>query len=150
MTTKLFEQTETFVTEQLEKINRAAGFKTDACVLKGFLQHHVQDLIKGDKGKTFPALSVQYFKDANTLNSGSIDNKCQRTLQILGAVAVTCADDVNESLDDLLFDVKVAICNTTVKVALLDVVFELPENNDPYAMLKATVQINVTEKLENV
>lgn len=145
--TKLYVNTRKLVFDKLKMINQTADFLTNPTVLEGFLVHHVKDLLKGDKGKNFPAITVEYFKDSNGQLKGSLDSKCGRSLYIFGAVKVDCADDVNEQLDNLLFDVKCAVCNTDNTLTLSDVEYLLPENNEEYAMFRVLVTVNVTEKI---
>lgn len=150
MTTKLYAGTQKLTIEKLKTINRNAGFLTDPTVLNGFLVHHAADLLKGKGGKNFPALTVQYFKDVNKQQQGSLDSICNRTVQIFGAVSADCPDSVNEKLDNLLFDVKCAICNTDSNLMITEVDYSLPENNDPYAILRVTVTVKVTEKIGTI
>ena len=145
--TKLHNGTKKLTFDRLKTINQSAGFLTNPTVLNGFLIHHAADLLKGKNGKNFPALTVQYFKDVNNQQQGSLDSKCNRVVHIYGAVDASCADDVNEKLDDLLFDVKCAICNTDSNLAITEVDYSLPENNEPYAIFRILVSVKVTEKI---
>lgn len=145
--TKLYTNTRNLVFDKLKVINQTADFLTNPTVLEGFLVHHVKDLLKGEKGKNFPALTVEYFKDNNIQNQGSLDNKCNRFLHIFGAVNADCPDEVNQKLDDLLFDVKSALCNTDRNLTLSEVEYLLPENNEAYAMFRILVNVSVTEKI---
>lgn len=145
--TKLYTNTRSLVFDKLKLINQNADFLTNPTVLEGFLVHHVVDLIKGNKGKNFPAITVEYFKDNNNQNQGSLDSKCNRSLYVFGAVSADCPDDVNQKLDDLLFDVKSALCNTDRNLNLTEVEYLLPENNEQYAMFRVLVSVSVTEKI---
>lgn len=147
MTTKLYTGTRKLAFDKLELINQNAGFLTNPTVLNGFLVHHAADLLKGNKGKNFPALTVQYFKDNNNQQPGALVSKCSREVHIYGAVDASCPDDVNDKLDDLLFDVKCAICNTDSNLMITDVDYSLPEGGEPYAIFRAKVTVKVTENI---
>lgn len=145
--TKLHDKTKQLVFDALNTINQAAGFITNPTVLNGFLIHHAADLLAGKKGKNFPAITVQYAKDENAQQKGSLASICGRELHIYGAVDATDPDMVNEKLDDLLFDVKCAICNTNGNLTISDVDYSLPEGREPYAIFRFKVSVKVTENI---
>jgi hypothetical protein len=145
--TKLFVETKKLAFDKLKVINQNSGFLTSPTVLNGFLVHHASDLLKGNKGKNFPALTVQYFKDTNGQQPGALVSKCNRELHIFGAVDAKDPDTVNDKLDDLLFDVKCAICNTNSNLMITDVDYSLPEGGEPYAIFRVSVSVKVTENI---
>lgn len=145
--TKLHDKTKQLVFDALNTINQTAGYITNPTVLNGFLIHHAQDLLVGKKGKNFPAITVQYAKDENAQQSGSLVSKGIRELHIYGAVDANDPDTVNEKLDDLLFDVKCAICNTDGNLIISDVDYSLPEGREPYAIFRFKVSVKVTENI---
>ena len=147
MTTRLYESTRSNVYDKLAAISRPNGFKTDPCVLEGWLTLYAADLISGKNGKTFPAICVQYANDKNGQQKGSVDNKAERQLSVIGAVHVDdCGGSINEALDDLLFDIKCALCELDRKIDISDVAYMLPETNEPYAMFEVKVTVTQTEK----
>lgn len=152
MTTQINKQIKTTIVAALNQINTASGFNTNPTILSGWMSHHAASLINGVDGKSFPAVTVQYDKDANSQNKGSSDNNLSRTLLLTGAVITDDPDVVNDALDDLLFDVKVALFNNDEhrrRLTLGEVEFMLPDNNASYAMFSLKVTITLTEKLKN-
>jgi len=136
------------VIDKLNLITKANGYHNDATILEGWLTFYATDLVQGKDGKTFPAISVHYGSDAVSKNGGSIDNQSTRTLKITGAVTTDSPEQVNEKLDELYKDIKVAL-GVERKLTIVGADFMLPEGNLPYAMFDMTITISINEKWEN-
>lgn len=142
--TKLYEAVSKLVTDKLKKITTANGYSDNVCILEGFINFYVEDLVHGKRGLHFPAVAVNYERDIIVQQTGSIIAKTDRTMNLVGAVSTDKPELVNNQLDDLLFDVKVAL-GTERNLTITDVNFMLPENNTGYAMFSMTIKITQTE-----
>lgn len=138
MTTKVYEDGKAIVTALEQGL-------PGVTVLPGWMAIYESDLIQGRNGRGFPCVCVFYDKDQNTRLAGTPDNKISRTLTMAGAVRVVDGQDINETLDNLLFDVKKALVDVS-KLTLPDVSFMLPETSTEYAMFVAKVVFTTTEK----
>jgi hypothetical protein len=143
--TKLYKAVTEKITEKLKTITTANNYSNNACILEGFMNFYAEDLVKGHNGLHFPAVAVHYERDTINQQSGSINAKTDRTVTLVGAVSTATPSLVNSLLDDLLFDVKVALA-TERNLTITDVVFMLPENNVGYAMFSMTIKLTQTEE----
>lgn len=143
--TTLYDATKRIVHDQLAKISTSAGYHTDPSVLEGFLTFYVEDIVNGVDGLHFPTLCVQYAVDNNSQQKNTTVNKCSRSLIVNGAVSTGNRHKINEALDDLVFDVKVALCSLAGEVTIDKIVYSLPEDNSAYAMFTAELSINHVE-----
>ncbi|AUR84396.1 tail-completion protein [Vibrio phage 1.055.O._10N.286.55.E9] len=145
--TESYDAVTKLVIDRLNTISKANGYLNNLTVLNGWLTFYAKDLANGKNGKTFPAVSVHYGSDTYKCNTGAIDATVDRTIKITGAVTTDTPEEVNEKLDDLLKDVKVAL-GTNRKLTIVSADFMLPEGNDPYAMFDMTLVVNINEKWE--
>lgn len=142
---KMYEAITKLVTDQLKKITTNNGYSNNVCILEGFLNFYVEDLVRNQNGLHFPAVAVNYERELINQQSGTLNAKTDRTLNLVGAVSTDKPHLVNSQLDDLLFDVKVAL-GTERSLTITDVNFMLPENNTGYAMFSMTIKITQTEE----
>lgn len=143
--TKLYNMVTEKITNKLKTITVGNNYSDNACILEGFLNFYAEDLIKNRNGLHFPALAVHYERDTVNQQTGSINAKTERTVTVVGAVSTEKPELVNRKLDDLLFDVKVALASER-NLTITDVVFMLPENNTGYAMFSITIKLTQTEE----
>lgn len=143
--TKLYTAVTSMVIDKLKEIKTSNNYSNNVCILEGFMNFYAEDLVRGEKGLHFPAVAVNYSRDLINQQTGSITAKTDRTLDLVGAVSTNEPELVNKLLDELLFDVKVAL-GTTRGLTITDVNFMLPENNAGYAMFNMTIKITQTEE----
>lgn len=135
----------TKVYQASKKIIDALKAISGVTVLSGWMQIYEKDLLQGKDGKGFPCLCVYYDKDQNNRVKGTEDNNITRSLVVAGAVLIVDGQDINETLDDLLFAVKKALVGVP-KLTLPEVSFMLPEASNEYAMFVAKLSFTEAEK----
>lgn len=142
---KMYGAVTKLVTDQLKKITTTNGYSENVCILEGFLNFYAEDLVQGRKGLHFPAVAINYERELINQQGGTLNANTARTLNLVGAVSTDQPELVNLKLDELLFDVKVAL-GTERSLTITDVNFMLPENNTGYAMFSMTIKITQTEE----
>lgn len=142
MKNEAYDKVISLVEDKLKQIDPADGFFTKPTILNGYLILYAEDLVRNNK---LPAVSFHYDEDSNGQQGGSVDNKLSRTMQVVGAVSTDDPTKVNEQIDQLLKDVKVALCSERY-LTIPKVNFMLPENNSAYAMFVAQVVVTINEK----
>ena len=154
MINKLYTETKALIDDKLKSVKTANGYPVTAGVYPGWVQLYEEKFARGEDGYAFPAFFVEYSKDANQTNPQTADNKCVRSVNVVGAVSV--AHDkpelVTQKLDELLICMKAALA--TIPAGQLKMRVEIPEvkysfaESRTYAMFSATVNLTLTEKWE--
>lgn len=146
------------IKKSLSQISKGNDFYNDASILKGYMVHYVnQSLNAAGDQFTFPAVAIQPTRERSKLNGQKTKSNTTRSFVIVGAVNAFPAEEVTDSLDTLLYDIKRALAFNVLEGRPNDythdfdfgeAVFDLPDKNEQYAYFEIPVEYKFIESFE--
>lgn len=144
---------EIFETDIIAKLETLTGVS----VLDGYLIHYAKDLLGNENGLSFPCVAAQLHTDSVSLKQGNIEGVITREVKLIGAVDAEDRALVNRKLNELVFNVRKALCvdkfdavaKRNTKATSIDVggvVYSLPDSTDQYAYFEMAITIQYVEK----
>lgn len=117
------------VIEPLNTINTANGYGNDLTVLDGWLNHYLEDIKKGLRGRSFPAVVGRYDNESIDQQrkchpNDPVEATCTRNFTLEIVVAQSEPETLLARLDSVLIDVKNALTiDTRLTLTNIDFIF---------------------------